>query len=81
MINETETDLGTVTLSENYSSSYDGTFFQKGTILKIQKIMTSPTGKRFYKISGTINWISDKEVCNVNVANLSKRRTVTIYSA
>jgi hypothetical protein len=76
-----EVDLGTVTLSQTYSSSYDGTTFPKGTVLKIGRMMTSPTGRRSYKIFGTTHWVSDHEVYNVTVTNIPKRRTVKIYSA
>ena len=78
---EPETTLGTVTIREAYTSFFDGTVFSKGDVLNVGKILTSPTGKRFYKICGTINWISDNEVDSVNIANVPIRRTVKIYSA
>lgn len=80
-IKNEENDFGTVTLSKTYSSPYDGTMFQKETVLKISKIVVTPTGGRFYKLSGINHWISDNEVYNVNINNVPKRRTVKIYSA
>ena len=78
---EPEVELGTVTLLETYSSFYDGTTFDKGATLKIGRMMTSPTGRRSYKIFGTTHWVTDSEVHNVNINNVPKRRTVKIYSA
>ena len=78
---EPETVLGTVTLKETYTSFYDGTVFPKDEVLRVGKIMTSPTGRRSYKIYGTTHWLTDSEVHNVNVTNVPTRRTVKIYSA
>lgn len=78
---EQDSNLGTVTLTGSFSSPYDGTTFQKETVLKISKTLVSPTGKRFYKISETIHWLSDNEVYNVNIINVPQIRSVKIYSA
>lgn len=76
-----DTDLGTVTLSQRYESVYNGTIFELGETYKVGKMMVSPTGIRYYKVFGTIEWLSDHQVCNVNVNNIPKLRAVKIYSA
>ena len=74
-------ELGTVTLSQKHQFLSDGTTFEVGEVFKVTKVVESPTGIRYYKLSGTIHWLSDKQVCNVNINNISKPRTVKIYSA
>jgi hypothetical protein len=81
VVKEPEVTLGTVTLTDTYTSFYDGTVFPKGDVKEVGKMMISPTGRRSYKILGTTHWVSDNEVCNVNIANVPQRRTVKIYSA
>ena len=77
----TEVELGTLTLSQRYQSFHDGTIFEIGENHKVSKVMVSPTGIRYYKISGTTHWVTDHQVCNVNINNVPTRRTVKIYSA
>lgn len=68
--------LGTVTLTKDFTTGP----LSKGQILEVSKVFESPTGMRYYKLFNTKVWVSDQEVCNVNIVTVPKRRTVKIYS-
>lgn len=73
--------LGTITLSKDYFCNRHDIDLKKGEIVEICKVLQIKSGLRYYKLNNSKVWISDNEVCDVNIVHVPQRRTVVVYSA
>lgn len=77
-----DVDLGTVTMATEFKSFHDQTVYTTGMVLRVGKLMMSPTGIRYYKVFDAPHWLSDHQVVGVKVKDVpKKRRPVTVYKA
>jgi len=68
-----DTDLGTVTLKNDYTCNVFGNSFFAGQTVKVGKTMLSPFGVAYYKVFDTKVWLTAKEVTDINVKMGQKR--------
>ncbi|TXH08799.1 MAG: hypothetical protein E6R04_09995 [Spirochaetes bacterium] len=65
--------LGTVVFNKDFD------IYKQGDTVQITKAMYSPFGEMYFKISGTICWVSTKEVTNIDVVAARRCQYINIY--